>query len=247
MYFYLYDSWVQDKKYQAEIIKVEARLNALGIKGRSEKITILKNIHEAIRDGLKRGATTVVIVGNDKTITTILPDVLNAQAAIGFIPFGEPQTIARFLGIPSGLAACDVLSRRVVAHVDVGQANNHYFLLSANVPVGARVQCDGEYTVSSINPADRMVIANLETSGGMSNPADGRLELKIGSPRKQRWGGFGRAGQPVSVFPIRRAKVTAAVGQAQLLLDGQVTVTTPLTVELAKKKLSIIVGRQRQF
>lgn len=247
MYFYLYDSWVQDRKYQAEIIKIEARLNALGINGRTEKITILKNIHEAIRDGLKRGATTVVLVGNDKTITTVLPDILNGHVTVGFIPLGEPQTIAKFFGIPTGVAACDVLSRRVVVNVDVGQANEQYFLLNAAVPAGANIQCDGEYTVSSVNPAEPMVITNLETSSRTSNPADGRLELKIGSAPKQRWGSFGKSAESVSIFPIRKAKVTAAIGQSQLLLDGQVTVTTPLIVTLAKKKLAVIVGRDRQF
>lgn len=247
MYFYLYDSWLQEKKYQAEIIKIEARLNALGIQGRAEKITILKNIHEAMRDGIKRGATTVVLIGNDKTVTTLLPDILNTQVAVGLIPMGQPQTIARFFGIPSGLAACDVLSRRVVVRVDVGQANDHFFLLNASLPTAAHVTCDEQYTVSSMNPADHMIISNLEIADHASDPADGRLELRVGGAQKQGWGSFSKTANPVSVFPIQKAKVTTPVGQAQLLLDGQVTVTTPLTVELAKKKLSVIVGRQRQF
>lgn len=247
MYFYLYDSWLQDRKYQTEIAKIEARLNALGIRGRSEKITILKNIHEAVREGIKRGATTVVLVGNDKTITTVLPDLLETNVAIGVIPLGEPQTIANFLGIPLGAAACDVISRRVVERVDVGQANNQYFLLNAELPFGASVQCDGQFSVSSDEPGNRMVITNLETSGRVSNPADGRLELVISSPQKSGWGPFGKSNEEASVFPIRQAKVTTRTGQAQLLLDGQVTVATPLTLTLAKKKLAIIVGRQRQF
>lgn len=247
MYFYLYDSWLQDRKYQAEIAKIEARLNALGIRGRSEKITILKNIHEAVRDGIKRGATTVVIVGNDKTITTLLPDLLATDVTIGVIPVGEPQTISTFLGLPSGAAACDSISRRVVEHVDVGQANNQYFLLNAQLPVGASVRCDGEFSVSSANPDDRMVIANLETSGSVSNPADGRLELVINSAKKTGWGPFSTSTSATSVFPIREAKVTSSGGHTQLLLDGQVTVPAPLTLTLAKKKLPIIVGRERQF
>lgn len=247
MYFYLYDSWLQDRRYQPEVAKIEARLNALDIRGRSEKITILKNIHEAIRDGLKKGASTVVIVGNDKTITTVLPDLLEANVAIGMIPIGEPQTIAEFLGIPSGVAACDVISRRVVERVDVGQANKQFFLLNAALPPGAIVTCDGQFSVSSARPEDRMVVTNLETSGRVSNPADGRLELVIASEKKSGWGPFGKNGPTASVFPIREAQVTAKTGQAQLLLDGQVTVPTPSTLVLAKKKLSIIVGRQRHF
>lgn len=247
MYFYLFDSWLQDRKYQADIIKIEARLNALGIQGRGEKITILKNIHEAIRDGLKRGATTVVLIGNDKTITTVLPDLLEAKVSVGLIPLGQPQAIAHFLGIPEGLAACDILSRRVVERVDVGQANEHYFLLNAQLPAGAAVNCDGQYTVTSVDAHDQLLITNLETSGRRGHPADGRLELLVGRTAKQGWRPFAKAGGKTSVFPIKKAKVSVATGRAQILLDGQITVTTPLSVELAKKKLSIIVGRQRQF
>ncbi len=247
MYFYLYDSWLQDRKYQAKIAKIEARLNALGIHGRSEKITILKNIHEAVREGIKRGATTVVIVGNDKTITTLLPDLLEANVAIGMIPIGEPQTIAKFFGLPTGAAACDIIARRVVARVDVGQANNRFFLLNANLPIGAAVHCDGAFTVSSQNPTDEMIITNLELAGQPGSPADGRLELFVRSTTKRGWGPFGNSNRETSVFPIQKAKVTAPLGRAQLLLDGQVSVPTPLTIEVAKKKLSIIVGRQRHF
>lgn len=247
MYFYLFDSWLQDRKYQADISKIEARLNTLGIRGRSEKITILKNIHEAVRDGIKRGATTVVLVGNDKTVTTVLPDLLAADVTIGLIPMGQPQTIADFLGLSAGATACDSIARRVIARVDVGQANNRYFLLNANLPVGSSVQCDGAFTVTSQNPDDEMVIANLELAGQPGHPADGRLELFVRSTTKRGWGLFGKSGQETSVFPIQKAKVTSPPGRAQLLLDGQISVPTPLTIEVAKKKLSIIVGRQRHF
>lgn len=247
VYFYLYDSELQDRKYHAEVMKIEARVNALGIQGRTEKITILKNIHEAVREGLKRGATTLVIVGNDKTITTLLPDLLETNVAIGIIPVGEPQTIANFLGVPLGAAACDVISRRVVERVDVGQANNHYFLLNAKLPVGAAVNCDGQFSVTSASPEDQMVITNLETSGRVSNPADGQLELVVQGSQKRGWGPFAKDTNNLSVFPIKEAKVTATSGHPQLLLDGQITVPTPLTLTLAKKKLTIIVGRQRHF
>ncbi len=50
MYFYVFDSYVQDKKYQSDVARIEARLGALGISGRTEKLTILKNINDATRE-----------------------------------------------------------------------------------------------------------------------------------------------------------------------------------------------------
>src|SRR5690349_13808036 len=134
MYFYVFDSYLQDRKYANEVARVETRLGTLGIQGRQEKITILKNIHEALKEAIKRGATTIVAVGNDKTVTKILPQVVEHGLTLGLIPLGPEQTIADSLGIPHGVSACDSLSRRVMRRLDVGQANNQYFLLQLQAP-----------------------------------------------------------------------------------------------------------------
>lgn len=246
MYFYVFDSYLQDRKFASDVSRVEARLGVLGIQGRQEKITILKNIQEAVNEAIKRGATTVVAVGNDKTVTKILPQVIEHGLTLGLIPIGPDQTIADTLGIPHGIAACDSLSRRVIRKLDVGKANNQYFLLQLQAPAGTTVTCDDTYSVESLDPRGAIAITNLAGESGGS-PSDGRLELVVGSSGRSAWPSFRRSYAPSSVFPIHRAKLKCHQDSDTLLLDGQTVVKTPTLVEVGEKKLEVIVGRGRKF
>lgn len=248
MYFYVFDSFLQDKKYAAELIRIETRLAALGIQGRSEKITILKNIQEATRESIKRGATTIVAVGNDRTVVKLLPLAVEHEVTLGIIPVGEPQLIATYLGLPRGAAACDNVSRRVIEHLDLGLANRQHFLLESQLPPRARVVCEGTYTVESLDPTGSVVVTNLAPATWPGRPTDGRLELVIrpGAGGGQRsW--FHRRAPVMSVFPVRRARVEHQSGDPPVILDGQVMLKTPITLEVAPKKLSVIVGKDRRF
>ncbi|MBI3572719.1 MAG: hypothetical protein HY092_00790, partial [Candidatus Kerfeldbacteria bacterium] len=205
MYFYLFDSFLQESKYRHDLQKIENRLTTLGIQGRQEKMTILKNPLEATAQAIKRGATTIVAIGNDKTMTRILPVVLEHRVTLGCIPLGQPQTIAEFLGIPIGPDACDILSRRVIQNLDVGEADGHFFMLEATVPAAARVTCDSQYTVESTDPQARISISNLRPMTSRVHPNDGRLELVVSAPTRSM---FSRhRPSPMSVFPIRKAKI----------------------------------------
>lgn len=246
MYAYLVDTQLQDRKYQAELFRIESRLAQLGIQGRLEKITILKNLQETAREVVRRGATTLVAVGNDQTVTKLLPISIEKEITLGLIPLGEPQTIANFLGIPVGLAACDVLSRRVVRKLDVGQVDSQYFLLQARLSASAAVQCDGKYTVESLDPNGAFVIGNLGHDDPYGQPNDGRLELIV-EPAKAGWSWSRRTSSAASVFPIRKATIKGPSAQTTILLDGQILIKSPSSIEVAAKKLGMIVGRTRQF
>ena len=70
MYFYFYDTFVSDKKNEQLLGKIENRLIELGINGRTEKLTVLKNMKELIEDAIKKGAHTIVAVVTAKIIDT---------------------------------------------------------------------------------------------------------------------------------------------------------------------------------
>ena len=46
MYYYLYDSRLNDKKYNNVIAKIETRLTDLGINGKINRLSFLKNINQ---------------------------------------------------------------------------------------------------------------------------------------------------------------------------------------------------------
>ncbi len=243
-YAYIVDAFANDPKYRTDIIRVESRLAGLGLQGRWERMTILKNIQDATEEAIKRGAGTIVVVGNDQTITKVLPSIIDHNVALGLIPLGPDQTIAQAFGVPTGAAACDCLSRRIIQKVDVGQANKHYFLLQLAAPAPTAITCDGTYTVTSLDPAGQLFITNLRTDTG-GHPNDGRLELVVQPGPSGGWGR--RRSGASSIFPITEAKIQSRGEQGTMLLDGQTVVKAPLTVSVLAKKLSVIVGPNRKF
>jgi len=245
MYAYIFDSFLQDRKYQHDIGQIENRLATLGIQGKMEKMTILKNFQEAAKQAIKRGADTLVAVGNDETVTKILPQLIEANVTLGLIPLGPNQTIAKVFGLPVGVNACDALSRRIVRKIDVGQANTNYFVFSLVTPPGLVADC-GKYSITSLDPTGTMTIANFPIAEAHGSPDDGKLELIVAPGEQRGWGSFKR-GTSGSVFPISHAKLTSPGAPASVMLDGQITVKTPITIEVAKKKLTVIVGKGREF
>jgi hypothetical protein len=149
MYYYLFDSPLADNKYSSIVNRIEFRIIELGINGRMDRLTILKNMRELIESAIKRGAETIVVVGDDTAVARAVSIVARYNVTLGIIPVGPHQLIARALGIPEGEAACDVLSKRVVRTIDLGKVNDQYFLFSLDIPAqDVTVECDGHYRVS---------------------------------------------------------------------------------------------------
>lgn len=244
-YAYVVDAALNDARYQTELTRIENRLANLGLSGRWERMTILKNIQEAVSSAIKRGATTVVVIGNDQTITKVLPDVIGQKVTLAMIPLGPDQLIAEALGLPTGVAACDALSRRIIEHIDIGKANSNYFLLQLAADAATAITCDDAYTISSLDPDGRLEIANLRSDLGVGRPNDGRLELVV-HPTTNHGFFNRRMGGQASVFPITQAKIPSNAA-GHLILDGQVVVKPPLTISVLPKKLAVIVGPNRKF
>lgn len=253
MYLYVYDLFLQDRKYAAVLARIEGRVLELGIQGKTERLTVLKQLKEIIEDGIRQGAKTVVAVGNDATIREVIRLTAKHNVTLGFIPLGEPAHIASFLGIPTGEAACDILSARIIERIDLGMINGQYFFSSIDLPGAAvTLECDGKYHVTSTAAESRVSIRNVGDLGGeqlsYSHPQDGLLEAVVQGAAPSRFSFFSRGASKPSVFPIKRMRVTATATEAvSVVADGHFVVKTPLTVEIAPRKLSLIVGKERRF
>src|SRR3989339_1961009 len=136
MYLYIYDSFLNDKKYSDLLISIEKRLTDLGIKGKIARLSILKNMKEMIMDGVKEGVQTVVAIGNAQTFAKVINVVADLDVALGLIPVDNNNPIAKVLGIPPKVMACDVLASRIIKKIDLGKINNYYFLNTAQIENG---------------------------------------------------------------------------------------------------------------
>ena len=89
MYFYIYDTYLADRKYEKVLDRIKTRLLDLDIQGKHEKLTLLKNIDELVEDEVRRGANTIIVVGNDKTFLKVVDAAVKNKVLLGLIPVGE--------------------------------------------------------------------------------------------------------------------------------------------------------------
>lgn len=258
MYFYLYDSYLQDKKYSKTLDRIEARLTDLGINGQIAKLSLLKNAEELIRDALHRGIKTIVLVGDDKTISLGLRAMVNQDVAVGFIPVaGESQRISRLFGIPEeSEAACELLSKRIKVKIDVGKVDNNYFLgslkiLSPDVILESdsafRLIPEKENEISICN----LNLVNIKGLGSnFFNPSDGRLEIVIQPTAKNSFFKKILSNKPeescdFTIMPISKIRLLSAQKEngVKVLLDYNKVLKTPLEVSVAEKALEVIKGK----
>ena len=123
MFFYIYDSFLADKKYEKILGKIEIRLTNLGIAGRNIRLSILKNVEEIVKDLPEKDSPTIVIIGEDKTFFKAAKALVGKRTPIGFIPIRGNSIVAKLLGLPINEFACDVVSARLIETINLGKVN----------------------------------------------------------------------------------------------------------------------------
>lgn len=255
MHFYLYDKSVTERKYEGTLTKIENRLIELGINGHTEKMSVLKSTPALIRDSIDRGANTVVVVGNDETFLDVVEVIGNfPKAVLGFIPLEEHTKVGPLLGIPPYEAACDVLSMRIIEHMDLGVINDeHYFLGSLEMPAQAELEFEGPYTVKTKSNTNHLAITNLGRmfSGDeelVRNATDGHMEAIVVKQEKRGLFRRGEVATSESVIPFTNTRVlSASTDEVKAVADSRKSYSTPMNIRVAPKKLRVIVGKSRQI
>jgi len=252
MYQYIYDHYLGNKKYDKVLAKIEARLIDLGIQGKINKITLLKNFEVYVNEIVAKQPEALVVVGNDETVAKILNIIAEKEVVLGIIPIGEPNTIAGYFGIPKEEAACEVVSARKIKEVDLGKINGQFFMSAVEVfGEGATVICNNKFEIKALKDTEKIGIYNLcfETgSHQIFNPQDGQLEL-ISAPKEQKgfWGFKSKKQLTESLIKIKKAKILSSPATSSVLVDGHKIMKTPAEVTLGEKKLRVIVGKERKF
>lgn len=253
MFFYFYDIFVSSKKSEGLLSQVENRLIELGINGRIEKFSLLKNMKEMLEDGIKKGAHTIIIVGDDHTFTKVLNIVANYDVVLGFVPFIPDSKLATYFGIPYGAAACDVLSKRLIKKVDLGKVNQTWFLSQVELPTNCafKINCNDQYTLSTVNPRSKITINNLgavwkKSADQLFSIQDGYLNVMIETQEKNRLKLWSKQAQEKnSIFPIRKATIESTDHESCTIVDQDLKLKMPLQITIKPKKLKIIVGKER--
>lgn len=242
---YIYDSFLNDKKYADLLVNIEKRLTDLGIKGKIARLSILKNLKEMVTDGVKEGVHTIVAIGNAQTFAKVINVVADLDVTLGLIPVDANNEIAKVLGIPPKVAACDVIASRIIKNIDLGKINNYYFINTAHIENGDVTIQYKNFKISPITEKNQITLYNFASDFSKSSPVDGVLEAVITPIRS---GVFGRKKIEQTVLPFTKIKIgSQAEEQVAILTDEQIIMKTPAEITVAPGKLKIIVGSDRSF
>ncbi len=247
MYYYVYDEFVQDQKYERDLALIETRLTDLGISGKIARLALFRDATELIHDEVKKGASTVVAVGNDLTLRKVIDAVGDSGVAIAIIPLGTADNkIAGLLGMPKGVEACDVLSARIIEELDVGIVNGRRFLneLHSTNVVGVKINCDGKYDISPIRKSVLEVrnLADADTEVPAAHPTDGKLEIVLRTSQK----GWIKTKVGVTLVPVTRATIVCD-SPIQISIDGELFEGDEFRLEVIPNRLRVVTGRERKF
>lgn len=253
MYLYIYDIFLNNKKYINLLNQIEARLADLEIKGKICRLNLLKNMDEAVDDGIRQGVTTVVAVGDDSTFGKVVNAIANKDVALGIIPVEANSKIGEIMGVPAGENACDILSQRLIKRLDLGRINNQYFIDSASISGSGVLLNFDKYQISPVKDA-HVSICNLGFLSEnesiyekkLSNPTDGWLEAVI-TPLKSSFFKKNKNDKQQSIFPFKKISIASKGEPATITIDQQTVFKTPVEISVAAKKLKAIVGGGRLF
>ncbi len=244
VYCYVYDEVLQDRKFERELAQIETRLTDLGIAGKIARLALFREPSELIRDEIRGGITTVVAVGNDTTLRRVLDAVGDKKTVVALLPIGPQGGMTSLLGIPSGVAACDVLSARIVEELDLGEVNGKRFLQSVFINGTSFVVHHGhDFTLTPQRKA-LIEVRNFAApdDAGTQSPVDGRLSLIIRLPRP----GFFQKKVDVCIVPFKEIRITCA-DSVGAMVDGERLNGQDFIFRVIPKALRVVTGKGRKF
>lgn len=251
MHIYIYDTYLNEGKYARILAQVEARITDLGLNGKIGRLGVMKKTFDLVKDEIKRGAKTIIAVGNDETVEKIVRCMPNANVPLGIIPIGKKNNyIAEALGIGPETEACDILSARRVEKMDLGVIGNFYFL--SNITTTSEdivLDIDSGYSVELNRPGAITRIINLATAevsipeGVNFCPQDGLLQLLIETKRTKKM--IFKENNFESVFSFKRLGLKSKKGS--IVFNDLIKVSGNMEVTAQSGAINIIVGKTRKF
>ena len=203
--------------------EVAAALSALGVTAKIESVD-----GDAIGDradaAVKGGAKLVVVGGGDGSVSSAAQALAGSGAALGIMPLGTLNHLARDLGIPATLQeSVQVIASGRTRSIDVAEVNGRTFVNNAAIGLYPLMVIDREAQQDRLGRSKRlaMLVASLRTLMRFHHQ---RLTLSID-------GGEARVDTPLLFVGNNDYQLAfPAAGQRDKLDDGE------LCVMLMRKK-----------
>ena len=243
MYFYIYDDFIATPKLQVKLADVESKLALLGIKGPVSRLHKLTNIKEVMRRAVVRGATTIIVVGDDRSLLKVLNALPDKKIVIGLIAMGPQVTLARRLNVETVKAGIEAAAARKLITINTGTINTHVFLKTVEITTGTFTAIlDDTLTIKSDHDQSVVTVANMQLA--FDSDRVSLLEAEL-MPIKGRWSVGKVRQEQISKLNFKKL-VIKSQSQITAVIDGAETIQDKMiTIDTLPNAAKLIVGRER--
>jgi len=124
-----------------------------------------------IGDAVAHGAAAVVVGGGDGTIAAAAARLAGTGTALGILPLGTMNLLARDLGIPLDLpAAAEALAHGHRRAIDVAEVNGHVFLCASVLGLPSHLGRHRERHRGRASPGARLAFAAAALRAAVQHP-----------------------------------------------------------------------------
>jgi diacylglycerol kinase (ATP) len=134
MYYYILNPTAGNGSVNQIQEKLRLMVKELGIGGEFAKTTGPDDAARMAHAAISKGFNTIVAVGGDGTVNEVVNGVRQANVAVGIVPIGRTNSLAKRLGINSWQQAVGVLAQRRITSLSLIAAGSDYFL--SNLTIG---------------------------------------------------------------------------------------------------------------
>ncbi|PKM91220.1 hypothetical protein CVU82_04195 [Candidatus Falkowbacteria bacterium HGW-Falkowbacteria-1] len=240
MNVFIYDAITE--KYKKKTRRFEEQINKLNLQGKIIYLKNIKNTQESIEKEINNGAKTIIIVGNDQTVSNIINIFANISENIPIfvVPIGNRNNIANSLGVKNEKEAAFTLSARRIETIKIAKINDLYFLSNCYIKnKGTTLKINSSYSLNFNNNGYCYIFNLLDRKCSTQNisisPQDNILNLYTETNSKDK-----------TLLPIKE-EVTLNNEDALILVDNSKEIECPAKIMLTNKVLSFIVGKERTF
>lgn len=202
-------------------------------------------------EAIDNGADLIIACGGDGTVRSCLQAAAGTAAAVGVIPAGTGNLLARNLEIPLDVAeAFDVILTGRVRSMDLGYVNDEAFAVMAGIGLDARIMRDTDreskerfgtaaYLATTVRHLDdHLFTASIQTDGGQEW-SGGAASILVANHGKLQGG--------VSLFPDASAhdgKLDILAASASTLSDWARAAVAVLSDESSRGPIERLTGSE---
>jgi len=251
-YAYVYDDFLTDKRFEREVASLETKLSTFDMAGHIGRLSLFRSAKDLVESMVAKGARTVVVVGNDGTLDKTMWFLPDLNVTVGYIPLVGPSAVGKLLGIPMGVAACDVLAARRVETLDMGKLDDRYFLTEVSLPATvASLSIEGQYRIAPTDGGS-LAIRNLGGRVGAelvaADPKDGMLEAIVTPRPVEQTNAFWKRApaSPETRMLFRHGEILSK-DPIEAHADNHAVSGFHFAVHVVPEKLKLITGRGRSW